>query len=210
VGGVSDTRDRIVTVTAELFRRNGYTGTGLKEISGGSGAPVGSLYHFFPGGKEQLAAEVLRESGAGYQLLIEAVMDNAPDLVTGTRDVFAGAAEVLRQTDYADACPIATVALEVASTNDHLRQVTAGVFEQWIDAGTARFRAAGLPPKQARELALVLIGALEGAFVLARAAKSTEALDATGRAMAEVVRASLAAARLRREQRRRRPPGKQG
>ena len=53
--------------------------------------------------------------------------------MTGVRDCFYGAAEVLRETDYADACPIETLALEVASTNEPLRIATAEVFESWLD-----------------------------------------------------------------------------
>ena len=80
-----------------------------------------------------------------YQELVEAVFDAAPDMLTGVHDCFAGAAETLRQTGYADACPIATVALEVASTNEPLRLATAEVFERWISSSTERFAAAGIP-----------------------------------------------------------------
>jgi len=120
-------------------------------------------------------------------------MDAAPDIVTGVRDVFTGAAEVLRQTGYADACPIATVALEVASTNEPLRQATADVFENWIASGTERFAHAGIPRGKARELAIVLIAALEGAFVLSRAMRSTEPLQVAGAATTTAVQAALAA-----------------
>src|SRR5687767_7269765 len=99
-----------------LMRRNGYTGTGLKQIAGESGAPFGSLYHFFPGGKKELTAAALRSAGLAYQRLVEGVIDAAGDLVAGVQDAFAGAAALLEATDYADACPIETVALEVAST----------------------------------------------------------------------------------------------
>lgn len=84
-----------------------------KQIVEAARAPFGSLYHFFPGGKEQLGAEAIRTSGAVYELLIPAVFDQAPDSVSGTREFFALAATHLTETDYADACPIATVALEV-------------------------------------------------------------------------------------------------
>ena len=176
---------------ATLFQRRGYTGSGLKQISAESGAPFGSLYHFFPGGKEELAAEALRWSGQGYQLLVEAVIDNSPDMVAGVGAAFAGAAETLRQTDYADACPIATVALEVASTNDRLRQVTAEIFEGWIDAATERLAAAGVAADRARPLAMLTIAALEGGFLLSRAAKTTEAMDAIGALMTDVVRRAM-------------------
>src|SRR5205814_1750841 len=82
--------------------------------------------------------------------------------------------------DYADACPIETVALEVASSNEPLRQATADVFESWIDGATERFVDAGVDAAKARELAIFLIAALEGAFVLSRAMKSTEAIQIAG------------------------------
>ena len=120
-----------------------------------------------------------------------AVFDAAPDIVSGVRDCFAGSAEVLRATDYADACPIETVALEVASTNEPLRQATAEVFESWIEGATERFRAAGIGDRTARELSISLIALLEGAFVLCRATRTTEALDAAGKTAAAAVEAAL-------------------
>src|SRR5919199_3742178 len=105
---MSGTRDRILGSTAELFRRQGYTGTGVKQIVAEAQAPFGSLYHFFPGGKEELGAEAIRRSGEIYGRLIDAVFEPAPDIATAVSDFFAGAAEHLRETGYADACPIAT------------------------------------------------------------------------------------------------------
>jgi AcrR family transcriptional regulator len=190
----SSTKDRIVDASAELFRRNGYTGTGVKQIVAAAGAPFGSLYHFFPGGKEQLGEEVIRTSGAMYGLLIGAIFDPAPDVVAAVESFFAGAAETLVQTDYADACPIATVALEVASTNDVLRQATADVFESWIAGGAERFEGAGIAAARARELTIAMLAALEGAFVLCRAMRTTEPLRIAGETMAAAVRDALSEA----------------
>ena len=114
------TRDRLLDTGAELFRRQGYAATGIKQILANAEAPIGSLYHHFPGGKEELGAEAIRLSGALYELLIPAVFDPAPDLPTAIRNFFAGAAEHLRETDYADACPIATIALETSSSSEPL------------------------------------------------------------------------------------------
>ena len=179
-------------MTAELFRRYGYTGTGLKQIVTAASAPFGSIYHHFPGGKEQLGEAVIRRSGQMYLELFETIFDAAPDALTGVDDFFAGAAEVLRQTDYVDACPIATIALEVASSNETLRVATADVFEIWIAGAAPRLARAGLDAATARELAIFLVAALEGAFVLCRAAKSTEAMEAAGRRVHEVLVAALA------------------
>jgi AcrR family transcriptional regulator len=185
------TRERILDATAALFLRYGYTGTGLKQIVAGANAPFGSLYHHFPGGKQALGVEVIHRSGAMYGELVMSVFDAAPDILTGLADCFAGAAAVLVATDYADACPIETVALEVASSNDALRVATAEVFESWILAATTRFEAAGLDAATARELALTFLNLLEGAFVLCRSTRTTEALEAAGRSAAVLVEAAL-------------------
>ena len=190
---MESTKDRIMNTTAELFRRYGYTGTGMKQIVEEASAPFGSIYHFFPGGKEQLGREVITRSGRMYQELIEAILDAAPDIVTGVDNTFSGAAEVLRQSGYADACPIATVALEVASASEPLREATADVFDSWIAAGTIRFVAAGLSQSKAREIAILLIASLEGAFILCRATRTTEAMEIAREATLEALRSALAA-----------------
>jgi len=193
---VASTKDRILDVTAELFRRYGYTGTGMKQIVESASAPYGSLYHFFPGGKEQLAQEAIQRSGRMYFELWQTIFDAAPDAVSGMSDFFLGAAEMLRQTDYADACPIATVALEIASSSEPLRRATAEVFESWISGITARLVDAGATRTDARELAIFAIAALEGAFVLSRALRSTEPVDVAGAAVIGRVRAVLEASGL--------------
>src|ERR1700743_374809 len=129
----ADTRERIVGASAELMRLQGYNATGIKQIIAAAQAPFGSIYHHFPGGKEQLGAEAIRVSGALYEQLIPAIFDPAPDPPSGVRAFFAGAAEHLRETDYADACPIATVSLEVSSTSETMREACAEVFESWIE-----------------------------------------------------------------------------
>jgi AcrR family transcriptional regulator len=185
------TRERLVSAGGELFRRQGFNATGVKQIVTQASAPFGSLYHFFPGGKEQLGAEAVRTSGALYGLLLPAVFDPAPDLVTGVRDFFAGAAAQLEQSDYADACPIATVALEAASSSEPLREACADVFTGWIDTGAERFARTALRPERARQLVIGMIAALEGAFVLARALRDTAPLHVAGEMVAGAVAAAL-------------------
>ena len=79
------TKERIVERSAELFRRQGFAGTGVKQIVAEASAPFGSLYHFFPGGKEQLGEEVIRWSGAIYGQLIDAFFVPGADPVAATR-----------------------------------------------------------------------------------------------------------------------------
>jgi AcrR family transcriptional regulator len=187
----SATKDRILESTAELFRRQGYTGTGMKQIAAEASAPVGSVYHFFPGGKEELGAETIRTSGRMYTQLFASIALQAPDVVSAVHDFFAGAGETLRETDYADACPIATVALEVASTNEPLRIATADVFEEWIEGATEYFVFAGIARSRARELGLAMLSLLEGAFIFCRAMRTTEPMAIAGNAAVAAVRQAL-------------------
>ena len=189
---VQGTRERLVSTAADLFGRQGLSATGIKQILAGSKAQFSSLYHHFPGGKDQLAAEAIRTAGLGYQQFVEEIWDGAGDLLAGVRSIFDGAAYVLEATDYADACPIATIALEVASTNEDLRLATAEVFESWNRAAVARFVAGGITPSVARELAVALIALLEGAFVLSRAAKSPESMLVAGKTAVAMVERALA------------------
>jgi len=186
------TRERIVDSSAELFRRQGYTGTGVKQIVAQANAPFGSLYHFFPGGKEQLGAEVIRTSGRLYVELFASIALAAPDVLSAVGEFFSGAARTLRETDYADACPIATVALEVASTNEPLREATAEVFESWIAGATELFAAAGIARDTARDLAFAMLSLLEGAFLFSRALRTTEPMEIAGASAVAAVRAALA------------------
>lgn len=186
----ADTRDRILTATIELFRRQGYNGTSLSQIVEASAATTGSIYHFFPGGKDELTAEVLRVSGAGYGELAEGIVRSAVDVSVGMHDAFVGAAAVLTETDFIDPCPIGTVAREVASTNDVLREVAAQVMVDWVDRLGAVMVDAGIEPDEAHRLALFGVTAIEGGFVLARTLRSVDPLLQA----AEIVRGSVAAA----------------
>ncbi len=202
---MTDTKERILEASTELFRRQGYAATGMNQIVAEAQAALGSIYHFFPGGKEQLAVEAIRKSGALYGQLIDAVFDPAPDVVAGVSDFFLGAAQHLQDTDFEDACPIATVALEVASTNETLRRTTAEVFDSWITNTASRLHGAGMLRARAREVATLLLALLEGSFVLCRASRSIDPLQAAEReAVAIVSRALDSTDRTRRRATRRR------
>lgn len=188
---VNDTRDHIVQAATELFRRQGLNGTSIKQITEAAGATTGSVYHFFPDGKEQLAAEVIETSGAAYRDLFEMIADAAADPVAAVGDFFEGAALVLEETDFIDPCPIGTIAREVASTSETLRQSTTRVFDSWIAAAACRFERAGLADAHATELATCVVAAIEGGFVVARAARDATALRVVGRHMTRLVAASL-------------------
>lgn len=177
------TRESILTAAAELMRARGYGAVGMKDIVAASGAPIGSLYHHFPGGKVQIAREALVNAGAAYALLIPTVVDGYTDLGAALEGVFTQAAQDMAATGFANMCPIASVAAEVAETVEELRQTSAAIFTGWLDGGTAYFAARGLEPATARQVTVALVAALEGAFILARTLRDTEPLRAAGRVL---------------------------
>ena len=174
------TRDRILFTGAELFRRQGYAGTGLKQVASEGAAPFGSIYHHFPGGKEELGEEVLRAGGRFFLLLYRHVVDTEATIDLGIAAFFRGAGETLVATDYADACPIATVAGEVATTHPRLRAAADEAFGSWLDAMTADLRDAGAADADA--LALALLALLEGAFLLCRTQRRLAPMEAAAAA----------------------------
>jgi AcrR family transcriptional regulator len=177
------TRESILTAAAELMRHKGYAAVAMKDVVVASGAPIGSLYHHFSGGKAQIAREALLNAGMAYGLLIPTLIDPHDDLGEAIDAVFRQAAEDMASTGFANMCPVASVAAEVADTVAELRDTTATIFTGWLDGGTAYFRSRGLPEPTARDVTVALIGALEGAFVLARTLRSTEPLLAAGRVL---------------------------
>jgi AcrR family transcriptional regulator len=177
------TRESILTAAAELMRRKGYGAVGMKDIAEASGAPIGSLYHHFRGGKVQIVREALVNAGAAYALLIPTIVDEYTDLGVAIEAVFTQAAEDMAATGFANMCPVASVAAEVADTVDELRDASAAVFRTWLDGGTAYFVARGVPEPAAGDVTAALVSALEGAFILARTLRDIEPLLAAGRAL---------------------------
>ncbi|HUH72311.1 MAG TPA: helix-turn-helix domain-containing protein [Mycobacterium sp.] len=178
------TRETILTAAAELMRHKGYAAVGMKDIVAAAGAPIGSLYHHFPGGKAQIAREALINAGEAYGLLIPSIVDEHTDLGLAIEAVFTQASADMAATGFANMCPVASVAAEVADTVEPLRAACARVFAGWIDAGTVYFASRGLAEATARDVTLALIGGLEGTFVLARTLRDTTALLAAGRVLA--------------------------
>lgn len=182
---MTSTRDRLIESTAELFRRQGYTATGVKQITDAASAPFGSMYHHFPDGKEDLGAHTIRWSGAMYGHLIDLIFGAQADVVAATRTFFEAAADTVRDTDFTDACPIATVALEVASTSEPLREAAADVFESWLATLDHYLEAGGI--REPRPVSVSLFALLEGGFLLARATRDDAHVRTAGRSAAALV-----------------------
>jgi TetR/AcrR family transcriptional repressor of lmrAB and yxaGH operons len=168
------TRDKLVDATAALLERQGYHATGLAEIVAASGAPRGSLYFHFPGGKDELARLALEASSARWRAKIDAIVDAAPDLGTAVYDVCVALADELAASHYEHGCPVAAVALEAAATSGEIRRAVAAHSAAWQDALARRVGGA-------RDLATLVLAAIEGAHVLAKVQRSREPLLAVGR-----------------------------
>ncbi|AFR49564.1 TetR/AcrR family transcriptional regulator [Gordonia sp. KTR9] len=186
------TDERIVVAMTELLRRQGYAATGIKQVVDAAGAPIGSIYHHFSGGKRDVAAAALRQSGAAYGELVGMLLAPYDDIADGIEAAFVAAADTIAESGWLNMCPVATVAGEVADTEPALRAVAAEVMDAWVDQGTALYRTHGLPEPEARTLILAVIASLEGAFILARTQRSTAPILAAGRAMGGYARALTA------------------
>src|SRR6516162_7915824 len=96
------TDQRIVRSMWELLRVQGYTATGIQQLAVAAGAPIGSIYHHFRGGKREVAAAALRESGAAYIQLLPMLLDRHAELTTAIEAAFATAAEDIATTSWAN------------------------------------------------------------------------------------------------------------
>jgi AcrR family transcriptional regulator len=180
-------RERVLETSAALFRRQGATSTGLKEIVRESGTPWGSVYHYFPDGKDQLIAESLRRTGERYAELMERAFIGVRSPGAGIRRYFNAAADNLTRSEFADGCPVGTVALEIASNNEQLRHVCAEILQNWQQVVADALTKFGIPPRPARELGEQFVTALEGALVLSRAYQDDAILRRAGNVVAAAV-----------------------
>ncbi|MGW7449139.1 TetR/AcrR family transcriptional regulator [Kitasatospora sp. NPDC054795] len=172
-----ETRARLIAGTRELIEAQGYFGTGLNRIVAATGAPRGSLYFHFPGGKDQLVAAALTQAGQEVEALLTALAGEGADTATLAEQLIEAFAERLERSDYTSGCPIATVALEVAGTNETLRTVCAGLYAGWQQVLADRLEREGFGPAQAAAAAGQALALLEGAVLLASVRRSREPLD---------------------------------
>jgi TetR/AcrR family transcriptional regulator, lmrAB and yxaGH operons repressor len=176
-----ETREKMVRAAAILFRRQGYDGTGVNEILERSGAPRGSFYFHFPGGKEELAVEAVRAAGSGIGSGITTILDSAEDVGEGIARVVEFLADDLERSGFRGGCPIAAVTLDAAGASERVREACAASFETWQDAIAARLRRAGWSAAAAQDEAVVTLAAFEGGLVVSRARRDVEPLRVLAR-----------------------------
>jgi TetR/AcrR family transcriptional regulator, lmrAB and yxaGH operons repressor len=173
-----ETRKRLVDSTIQLLRREGAHGTGLQEVLAHSGAPRGSLYFHFPGGKEQLVREAIQEAATVVDRWLRQSLDTHASVADALDSFLEGYGRRLVKSNFTEGCPIAGVALDVGPEGDRLRGACDWALSGWVVMLAERLRAEGRAPEEAEALALTSLAALEGALVLCRLRRSTEPLRA--------------------------------
>ncbi|MFQ6328802.1 TetR/AcrR family transcriptional regulator [Nocardia sp. CWNU-33] len=177
----------MVEATRLMVEANGYHGTGLKQVLELAEAPRGSLYHHFPGGKDELVGEALAVAGRDVDRMVKELALQAPTLGDLVRALLETLADRMVAADYSKGCPVATVALEVAATNDALQPICGGIYAGWQRTLADALRADGHAPAEADELATTALALIEGALVLARAGRSRIPVEQVGRRIARLL-----------------------
>lgn len=165
-------RDRFVTTAARLFMRQGYHATGLAQIVSESGAPKGSLYFHFPGGKEQLAAAAVERAGSVFGHQLDQILAAKPDPASALARLCDLLGQWMAQSGFSEGCPITNACLELAPGNAPVAEACHAIFSGWKTAWEGHLIADGWPMQSAPAMATTIVAALEGAFILARASQS--------------------------------------
>ena len=187
-----DSKRKTIDAAVQLFRRQGYNGTGLSEILAAGGAPRGSLYFHFPGGKDEIGLEALAAVGTATRAGIVAAAARAStmdDFLARVVDAMTGH---MRESAFKEGCLVAAVTIDAATFSARLAKAASEVFTSWIDElahGLVRF---GSDPASAPELASTILAQLEGSLLLARASQSAAPIDFAKRAVQRLVLAESA------------------
>jgi TetR/AcrR family transcriptional repressor of lmrAB and yxaGH operons len=187
---VKDTRKHMIETTAALVHRRGFYGTSLSEILLESGAPRGSLYYHFPGGKEELVLEATRQGVADVTQLLKEVLTGSPDPAEGVRAFVEAAAQVLRDSGYVFGCPVAPIVLD-SPESSALAEVCQEALGEWQQVLVEGLGSVGIERERAESLATMIVCGLEGGLILARARRDTAPLDAVAEELATMVQSAL-------------------
>ncbi|XVQ13795.1 TetR/AcrR family transcriptional regulator [Spirillospora sp. CA-255316] len=189
----SDSRERMVRSAAFLFRERGYSGTGFRDVIAHSGAPRGSIYHHFPGGKVQLAEEAVRYTGDFLNAGIQAAVEGGD--AASAVDAFVGWwRQVLIKSEFRAGCPVVAVTVESHDDAPQLAAATSAAFGRWQDTLATGLGNAGVPDARAERLATLIVSAVEGATILCRAHRDVRPLDDVVAELKEMARAAAEAA----------------
>ena len=185
--GMTSPRDRMVASAALLIRERGAQSTAIADVLAHSGAPRGSAYHYFPGGRTQLLCEAV-DYVADFVAARMAKATSSAELLDSLVRFYR---KNLLDTDYRAGCPIVAVAVESGEpgTDNPVLERAAATFTRWNGLITERLVADGIAAPRAAELAVTLTASLEGAIVLARAARDIAPLDIVHRQLRNLLQA---------------------
>jgi AcrR family transcriptional regulator len=184
-------RERMVRSAALLFRERGYSGTAFSDVIAHSGAPRGSIYHHFPGGKAQLAQEAVAWGAAAIAERLDQALARERDAAGVLRAFLAPWREVLERSDFRAGCPLVAITVET-EVPPPLAHAVAQAFAGWRELLAARLRRAGIPAARAARLATLTVAAIEGAVLLCRAERDTAPLDAVAAELAAAIESARA------------------
>ncbi len=186
-----ETKMRIVAATAGLLDERGYHGTGINQILARAGAPRGSLYFHFPGGKDEVVVAAIAAAAFEVRARLETALHDAQApgaAVVGLIGLFRS---LLVESDFRKGCPVSTVALELSGTDSPVSEACARAYREWRQL-VADFLGKSLPSERADELAEVLFSLVEGALLVARTIRDFGPLDAAERHGSAIVEHALA------------------
>jgi len=186
-----DTRARLLETTARLLQHRGYHGTSLSDILEESGAPRGSLYFHFRGGKDQLVLEATRAAVDETTEWLRGALANAKSPAQGARVYLEAAAGIMSESDYTFGCPVAPVILDANAGVPELAAVCRQAFEEWVGLLQNSFVEAGVPKRKAHALALLVQSSLEGLLLISRAYRDPSPLCIVAGELERVIEESL-------------------
>ncbi|KQQ46415.1 TetR family transcriptional regulator [Duganella sp. Leaf126] len=167
-------REDVIPLLGEIFRTYGFEGASLARITEGTKLGKGSIYHFFPGGKEEMAEAVLTHVDDWFKHHVFEPLIARADAVAGIQAMFDDVGRYFLSGRRV--CLIGVFAL--GSERDRFADRVRGYFAAWIDALAAALVRTGREPQQAAALATEVVGGIQGALVLARALDQTEVFTA--------------------------------
>ncbi len=164
----SSPRDQMVEAASRLFAKQGYRSTTIRGIVDESGAPWGSLAHYWPGGKEQIGVAAIQFGDQRVRGAIAFCLERATSPGEAVALYLALVGDVLEDSGWESGCPVTTVALEVSSDGSAVSEACVDAFNGWASAWAAGIRAAGITPARARDLATTVVGGTGGALIQSR------------------------------------------
>lgn len=176
---------------ADLISRRGLNAASIRELAKHAKAPLGSTYHYFPEGKQQVATEAVRYSGEIASRLLRKGLDVGP--VAGLRAFLALWRGIVVGSDFRAGCPVLAVAVEEPPGDDIPPALLAAAeaFEDWERLLTGSLREHGVAPEQAPGIAALVVAAVEGATAMCRAKRSAEPLDLVAGQLEAVIEGAL-------------------